>query len=115
MTHEEITAVYERMFGSFPSALNVDDEENTTVGSHSVWLEDSKWWIGRAWSHYSSESGWDGGCEKLDEHGGPFNSYQQALRAALTHEFKMRLEAADEELGELTMQEYEAVEEILES
>jgi len=78
-------------------------------------LEDEKWYIGLSWSHYSHDSGWDGGCEKLDENGGPFSTFQQALRVALTHEFKLRLETADETLGEVGMQERESLYEILES
>lgn len=116
MTNQDIFNILVR--GMFASSARPakQDPDCWEIGQHSVWQdEDGKWLVGRNWSSYSRDSGWDGGCDELpaDEGGGPHQAFETAVVAALRAEFEYQLGNATAELGEAQLYDLEQVEEIM--
>ena len=119
MTDQEIFNVFTKML-EIKFRVDPADPETFDIGPFSVWKEDDgKWTIGRNWSTYCNDSGWDGGCDPVleSEGSGPlkplkFDTFQSALRSAAKMAFEDRLTEAGYEIHEQEVYEMETVEEV---
>ena len=106
MTDEEVLATYARIVGlRMERSPGCDDYE---VGDVSLWEEGGTWRVG---------AGWEGDVVQFDEDagGGPHESFEAGLQAAVRAHFELRVRQASDEAWQEHLREPEQVGEVHDS